>query len=128
MSHLDNRLRAGTGNLDKAFGGISVILLGDFGQLPPVCDRPLYVAGNGSTISDHGHSLYLLFETVVILDEIMRQAGSNPEAQAFRSLLMRMRDGNITEQDWHHLLQRSPTIVNMVEFRMQFDYILIRRV
>ena len=34
FSWLDNRLRAGTGNQNKPFGGISVILLGDFGQLP----------------------------------------------------------------------------------------------
>ena len=101
LSWLDNRLRAGTGNQDKPFGGISIILLGDFGQLPPVGDRPLYVSGNGSTMSDHGHCLYLLFDTVVILDEIMRQAGCNPEAQAFRGLLMRMRDGRVTEEDWH---------------------------
>ena len=35
FSSLDNRLRAGTGNQNKPFGGISVILLPDFGQLPP---------------------------------------------------------------------------------------------
>ena len=40
------------GNQNKPFGGISVILLGDIGQLPPVGDRPLYVSGNGSIISD----------------------------------------------------------------------------
>ena len=92
FSWLDNRLRAGmgTGTQNKPFGGISMILLGDFGQLPPVSDRALYVSGNGLIISDHGHSLYRLFNTVVILD-IMRQAGSNPEAIAFRSLQMRMR-------------------------------------
>ena len=48
-----------------------MILLGDFGQLPPVGDRALYVAGIGSIISDHGQSLYRLFNTVVILDDIM---------------------------------------------------------
>ena len=34
FSWLDNRLHAGTGNQNKPFVGISVILLGDFGQLP----------------------------------------------------------------------------------------------
>ena len=71
LSWLDNRLRAGTGNQNKPFGGISVILLGDFGQLAPMGDRALYVSGNGSIISDHGHSLCRLFNTVVILDDIM---------------------------------------------------------
>ena len=87
----------GTANKNKPFGGISVIFLIDFGQLPPVGDRALYVYENGSIISAHRHSLYRLLNTVVILDDIMRQPGSNPEAIAFRSLLMRMRDGRITE-------------------------------
>ena len=50
MSWLDYRLRAGTGNQEKPFGGMSIILLGDFGQLPPVGDRPLYSTGNGSCV------------------------------------------------------------------------------
>ena len=77
FSWLDNRLRAGTRNQNKPFGGISVILIGDFGQLPPVGDPALYVSGNGSITSDHGHSLYHMFNTVVILDDIMRQAARN---------------------------------------------------
>ena len=128
FSWLDNRLCAGTGNQNKPFGGISVILLGDFGQLPPVGDRALYISANGSIISDHGHSFYRLFNTVVILDDIMRQAGSNPEAIAFRSLLMRMRDGKFTETDWHLLLQHSPNNVDMVKLVQQLDCTLIRRV
>ena len=47
------------------------------------------------------------------------------EAIAFRSLLMRMRYGRVSEEDWHLLLQHSPTNVDMVEFsaaiRLYFD-------
>ena len=116
FSWLDNRLRAGTGNQNKPFGEISVILLGDFAQLPPVGDRALYVSGNGLIISDHGHSLYHLFITVVILVNIMRQAGRNSEAIPFRSLLMRMRDGKVAEEDWCLHLQHSPNNFDMFEF------------
>ena len=38
------------------------------------------------------------------------------EAIAFRNLLMRMRYGRVTEEDWRLLLQHSPTSVDMVEF------------
>ena len=69
--------------------------------------------------------IYRLFNTLVILDDIMRQAGRNPEAIAFRNLLMRMRDGRVIEEDWRLLLQYSPTSVDMVELsaaiRLYFD-------
>ena len=123
LSWLDDRLRAGTGHQDKPFGGLSIILLGDFGQLPPVGDRPMYKAGSGSRASDHGHMLYSSFNTVVILDQVMRQVGES--ATAFRALLMRMRDGNVTEDDWQLLLQHSTTNVDMSNFsnaiRLFFD-------
>ena len=66
LSWLDNRLRTGTGTgrQDIPFGGMPIILMGDFGQLPPVGDRPMYISGSGSVISDHGHSLHLMFDSV----------------------------------------------------------------
>ncbi|CAB4032530.1 ATP-dependent DNA helicase PIF1 [Paramuricea clavata] len=125
LSWLDNRLRAGTGKQDILFGGMSVILMGDFGQLPPVGDKPMYVSGNGTVVSDHGHSLYLMFESVIILDQVMRQAGEDPEAIAFRALLMRMRNGEVTGEDWKLLLEHSTTNVPMDQFtdaiRLYFD-------
>ena len=51
LSWFDNRLQSGTGHQDVPFGGMSIILMGDFGQLPPVGDKPIYTPGNGSIIS-----------------------------------------------------------------------------
>ena len=55
----------------------------------------------------------------------MRQAGQDPEAVAFRALLMRIRNGQVTEYDWKLLLQRSTKNVLMDEFndaiRLYFD-------
>ncbi len=126
LSSLDNRLRAGTGKEDIPFGGMSVILMGDFGQLPPVGDKPMYVTGNGSVVSDHGHSLYLMFDSVIIiLEQVIHQAGEDTETIAFRGLLMRMRNGKVTEEDWKLLLQHSTTNVPMDQFtdaiRLYFD-------
>ena len=42
MARVDKGLRQATTHLDTPFGGISVILIGDFAQLPPVGDRPLF--------------------------------------------------------------------------------------
>ena len=108
--------------MDILFGGTSVILMGDFGQLPSVGDKPMYVSGNGSVVSDHGHSLYLMFESVIILDQVMQQFG---QAIAFRALLMRMSDGKMTEEDWKLLLEHSTTKVPIDQFtdavRLYFD-------
>ena len=87
--------------------------MGDFGQLPPVGDRLMYIAGNGSVISDHGHSMYLPFDSVVILEQVMQQIGEDPEVVAFWALLMRMRDGQVTDLDWKLLIEHSKPNVAM---------------
>ena len=55
----------------------------------------------------------------------MRQAGNNPEAVAFRSLLLRLRDGQSTEDDWKKLLTQAPNPGNEAEckdaVRLFFD-------
>ena len=66
-----------------------------------------------------------MFESVIILDQVMRPAGEDPEAVAFRALLMRMRNGEVTEEDWKLLLEHSTTSVPMDQFtdaiRLYFD-------
>lgn len=93
---------------DQVLGGCSVLLFGDFGQLPPVMDLPLYTTSTSSALSDIGASAYQSFSHAVVLDQIMRQAGQDPSQVFFRELLLRLRDGNVTEQDWKHLMARTP--------------------
>lgn len=114
MAWVDKRLRQATTHLEVPFGSISVILIGDFAQLPPVGDRPLFAQeGAGS----HGHTMYELFTKVVILDQIIRQSGTSTENKRFREILMRLRDGKSTENDWHTLLERTPAqATNVHEF------------
>ena len=90
--------------LDKPFGGLSIILIGDFAQLPPVGDSPLYSNSPKSSLQIHGHTMYQLFTTVVILSESLQQAGSVPDAVAFRSLLLGLRNGTVNESDWSFYL------------------------
>ncbi|KAG6948933.1 hypothetical protein JG688_00014861 [Phytophthora aleatoria] len=42
LSQLDTRLRAAKPMPDVAFGGVHIVLAGDFLQLPPVGGQPLY--------------------------------------------------------------------------------------
>jgi hypothetical protein len=90
------------------FGGMNIILAGDFAQLPPVGESRLF-----SHINIHdaknmrgqqnvfGKLLWLSVNTVVLLTEVMRQHGSrNLE---FVSLLDRLRVGRCTNTDFHLL-------------------------
>ncbi len=109
LAWVDRRLRQATGKLDVPMGGMSIILFGDFGQLPPVGDRPLYASPGNHELAIHGHTIYMqCFNTVVILSQILRQSGDDPAAQVFRELLLRLRNGQVNRSDWKHLLQRSP--------------------
>ena len=56
---VDKCLRQATGKLDQPLGGISVILFGDFGQLPCVGDVPLYSSPSHKPMATH----FISFET-----------------------------------------------------------------
>ena len=53
----DQRLRQVTGR-DEVFGGVSIILLGDWKQIPPVGDTALY-RGDGNTATQARGELYM---------------------------------------------------------------------
>ena len=70
MAMVDKRLRQATGMLHTPLGGMSVILIGDFAQLPPVGDKPLYCEEPHGALAIHGHTTYKLFSSVIILEQI----------------------------------------------------------
>ena len=63
--------------------GCSCLLVGDFGQLPPVMDLLLYSAAPRSAIADLGRSTYQLFAKAVMLNKVLRQDGQDREQVRF---------------------------------------------
>ena len=97
---------------DQVLGGCLCLLFGDFGQLPPVMDLPLHTTTTSSALSDIGASGYQSFDRAVVLDQIMIQAGQDPSQVLFREILLRLRNGEVTEDDWKHLMTRTPAQIS----------------
>lgn len=79
-----------------SFGGVSVILMGDFAQLPPVGQTALFRASGKSPNAASGKLIFDEFVgNVITLDECIRQRGD----LAYASMLLRLRDGRSTVED-----------------------------
>lgn len=113
---ISNALCEATGK-NRPFGGLSIILAGDFAQLPPVTETRLYAKLNTSNTAIpsylklglragtssgqrnvFGQLLWLGFKTVVMLHRPMRQVG--PENEEFVNLLGRLREGRCIDSDY----------------------------
>ena len=93
------------------FGGISLILMGDFAQLPPVKDQPLFYNISEGVSNDyqlHGMAHFQKYfeecETISF-DEIMRQKGE--DQKRFKECLNNLADGSFDRSDWEYLKQRD---------------------
>ncbi|XP_059068714.1 uncharacterized protein LOC131859171 [Cryptomeria japonica] len=90
------------------YQGVSMILVGDLGQLPPVNDKPTYTSNRREKL------LWEEFKIVVTLDKIFRQDGENIQQQIFRQLLTNLRDANPQIDDWKLLATKAGS-VNVAE-------------
>ena len=115
LGWIDRRCRQSSGVKEHLFGGKSIILIGDPAQLPPVGDKPLYHAKPSNPIAEQGYYTYMMFNNVVTLTVNQRVKGSDPEQIVFRDLLLRLRSGETSENDWKLLLRRQPLHANNIE-------------
>ena len=86
--------------------------------MPPVADKPLYHAIPTNGIGEQGYLTYKMFDNVVKLNVNQHVQRHNPEQTRFRELLLRLRKGESTVDDWKLLLSRQPSNVdNLSEFK-----------
>ena len=109
FGQLDRRLRqVFPHNSCEILGGCSCILFGDFGQLLPVMYLPLYTSSSRSELSDLGRTAYQMFNQAIVLDQVIQQAGQNPEQVLFHNILLWLRDAQVTTEDWQVLIKHTP--------------------
>ncbi len=69
-------------------------------------DLPLYTTATKSELSDLGSANYRLFDCGIVLKQVLRQ-----ESLDFKELLMRLRNGEITLDNWKVLMKQTPAAV-----------------
>ncbi|XP_059063033.1 uncharacterized protein LOC131855999 [Cryptomeria japonica] len=108
LENIDSWLRqAFPQNANISFAGISIILVGDLGQLSPVSDRSTYDSNRRAKL------LWEEFKTMVTLDGIFRKDGENIQQQRFHQHLTNIRDANPIIDDWKLLMMRIPINLNV---------------
>ncbi|KAI3953512.1 hypothetical protein MKW92_006078 [Papaver armeniacum] len=112
FANIDLRCRDIFAN-NEPFGNVSVVLVGDMRQLPPVFDTSLYVQGMKSTLQLYGFISYSFFDRCVRLEEVFQQSGD--EELSFRDALLRLSDGNSTLTDWELFSARDYSLLTIEE-------------
>ncbi|XP_059076977.1 ATP-dependent DNA helicase PIF1-like [Cryptomeria japonica] len=112
---IDNRLRqAFPNNQHDKFGGVSMILVGDLAQLPPVMDKPIYASHSTAL------SLWHSFTIVITLDTIFHQQGAFIRQQQFRALLHNLRNTQALQHDWKMLKELNlPVVLSLAKIAKQ---------
>src|ERR1700734_2847030 len=90
-------------NADEIFGGMSTIFFGDFAQVPPVGDSPIYSdkpSGYHTAFHAEGQHVFESFKQSVTLNTIFCQAGQGPKHVKFREALLRLRTYSINSEDF----------------------------
>lgn len=117
LGHIDELLRQVRGS-DALFGGISVLLVGDHGQLPPVNDKRCFdwagckhvsASKRGEVLAGapkwqlRGIEAYEQFQDVFFLDRIER-IQEEDSSEYFRGLQLRARDGVVEPSDHAYMV------------------------
>ena len=87
------------------------MLLSAHRRLGTTSTWPMYTTVSRSELSDLGSANYYLFDRVIVLEQVMRQAGHEDDQHLFRIHLMRLRIKELTVHDWKHLMRRTPAEV-----------------
>jgi hypothetical protein len=111
LSWIDDRLReAFPHRNEEFFGGLNILLVGDFFQLPPVLQKPLYYDKEVQGVEIKGRNAYMRFNKTVFLSVVQRQCGD--DQAAFRKALGELRLLQLSHESWKLLSGRVQAKLN----------------
>jgi ATP-dependent DNA helicase PIF1 len=110
LARIDARLREIRPEFnDRLFRGMTVVLFGDFGEEPPVCDPVLYALVSDkspATIRNASKLYHECFLRAFSLTEQMRQQSQSDLDLTFQLALSHLGMGHIMREDWEILQSR----------------------
>lgn len=86
-------------------GGVSIILMGDLAQLPPIMENPIY--SSQSILLGLWHT----FNIVGMLETIFHQHGQYESQQQFCMLLVNIRNCKASLADWKLLMNQTKSML-----------------
>lgn len=104
FGRMDRRMcQANPHTADEVLGGLPAIIFGDFSQLPPIGDTPLYSTCEPKfkkALHEEGRRAFESFTQTVTLGQVFRQQGNDPQQVKFRDALMQLRNYATTDEDF----------------------------
>ena len=52
-----------------------------------------------------------MFDHAIVLEQVMRQSGQDPNQVLFRQILLNLRNGNVSIEHWQQLMKQTPAQV-----------------
>ena len=100
LAWIDRRLRQiYPARNNDYFGGLNILLVGDFHQLPPVGQAALYsnLPARPLELASHGKGAYEAIDRTAVLDQFIQQGGDDAKSFIFKTALAELRSDFISD-------------------------------
>ncbi|EXU95902.1 AAA ATPase, helitron and PIF1-like helicase domain protein [Metarhizium robertsii] len=127
LSWIDDRLlEAFPHRNEEFFGGLNILLVGDFFQLPPVLQKRLYYDKEVQGVEIKGRDAYMRFDKSIFLSAVQQQCGD--DQTAFRKALGELRLLQLSHESWKPLSGRVQAKLDDREVARFADALRVRPV